>query len=43
MAKRKRNPANAVAIAHIFDNYEITSVLDIQEALKDMFGEPRNK
>ena len=38
MAKRKRNPANAAAIAHIFENYEIKSVLDIQEALKDMFG-----
>lgn len=38
MAKKKRNPANAAAIAHIFENYEIKSVLDIQEALKDMFG-----
>ena len=38
MAKKKRNPANAAAIAHIFENYEIMSVLDIQEALKDMFG-----
>jgi transposase-like protein len=38
MAKKKRNPANAAVIAHISDNYEIKSVLDIQEALKDMFG-----
>ena len=33
MAKKKRNPANAAAIAHIFEYYEIKSVLDIQEAL----------
>ena len=38
MAKKKRNPANAAVLAHIFENYEIKSVLDIQEALKDMFG-----
>ena len=36
--KKKCNPANTAAIAHIFENYEIKSVLDIQEALKDMFG-----
>jgi hypothetical protein len=31
MAKKKRNLANAAVIAHIFDNYEIKSVLDTQD------------
>ena len=43
MAKKKRNPANAAAIAHIFENHEVKSVLDIQEALKDSSAEPWNK
>jgi hypothetical protein len=29
--KKKRNPTNAAVIAHIFDNYEIKSVLDTQD------------
>ena len=39
MAKTKRNPANAALIKHMMENYEIKTALDIQEALKDMFGE----
>ena len=39
MAKKKRNPANAALIDHMLENYEIKTALDIQEALKDMFGE----
>lgn len=39
MAKRKRNPASKELMKHLFDNYEITNALDVQEALKDMFAE----
>lgn len=43
MAKKKRNPANQEIIKHMFENYEIKTALDIQEALKDMFGETLEK
>lgn len=36
---KKRNPKNQEIIKHMFDNYEIKTALDIQEALKDMFGD----
>ena len=39
MAKKNRNSANAALIKHMMENYEIKTALDIQEALKDMFGE----
>ena len=39
MTKRKRNPASKELMKHLFDNYEIASALDVQEALKDMFAE----
>lgn len=38
MAKIKRNPANKEVIKHLFENYEIKTALDVQEALKDMFA-----
>lgn len=38
MAKIKRNPANKAVIKHLFENYEIKTALDVQEALKDMFA-----
>ena len=39
MAKRKRNPASKELLNYLFENYEIKSALDVQEALKDMFSE----
>ncbi len=38
MAKKKRNPANKEITNYMFDNYEIKTALDVQEALKDMFA-----
>lgn len=39
MAKRKKNPASEQLMKHLFENYDIKSALDVQEALKDMFAE----
>ncbi|MCK8058445.1 MULTISPECIES: IS256 family transposase [unclassified Fusibacter] len=39
MAKRKKNPASKQLMEHLFENYEIKTALDVQEALKDMFAE----
>lgn len=39
MAKKKRNPASKELMKHLFENYEINSAFDVQEALKDMFSE----
>lgn len=39
MAKRKKNPAAEQLMKHLFENYDIKSALDVQEALKDMFAE----
>lgn len=39
MANKKRNTASQEIIKHMFENYEIKSALDVQEALKDMFGD----
>jgi len=38
MAKKKRNPASQEVIKHLFENYEIKTAIDVQEALKDMFA-----
>ena len=38
MAKKKRNPANKEIMNYMFENYEIKTALDVQEALKDMFA-----
>lgn len=39
MAKKKRNPASDEVMKYLFQNYEIKSALEIQEALKDMFAD----
>lgn len=39
MARRKKNPASKQLLEHLFENYEIKTALDVQEALKDMFAE----
>jgi transposase-like protein len=39
MAKRKRNPASKEIMKYMFENYEIKTALDVQEALKDMFAD----
>ena len=39
MAKRKKNPASEQLMKYLFENYDIKSALDVQEALKDMFAE----
>jgi len=38
MTKKKRNPANKEIMKYLFDNYELKTALDVQEALKDMFS-----
>lgn len=39
MTKKNRNPASKELMKHLFENYELNSALDVQEALKDMFAE----
>lgn len=39
MTRRKKNPASKELMKHLFENYEIKTALDVQEALKDMFAE----
>lgn len=39
MAKQKRNKAPKELMEYLFDNYELKSAFDVQEALKDMFSD----
>lgn len=39
MAKQKRKSAPKEMMQYLFENYELKSALDVQEALKDMFSE----
>jgi len=39
MTKQKRNKAPKELMEYLFDNYELKSAFDVQEALKDMFSD----